>query len=98
MADWISVKERLPETKHKRFLSRHTLSDPVYVTVKGTYGNDVCPVPCVYRSDGNWYIDKDSLVLWIRLDVFDVIDGPISEDVVAWMPLLTPFKENRRVS
>ncbi len=77
------------------------ISDPVYITIrmapKDTIGqNVVCPIPCILSSNGNWYVDGDSLDGWVNIDDYDSgIEDPFSSDVevVAWRPVLEPYKE-----
>jgi hypothetical protein len=93
MSEWISVKERLPEFKHSLLFGEY--SDPVYITYRMNNRAYVCPIPCIYHSSGNWYTDAESLKEWVNLDDYDDnTDTPIASDVIAWKPLLEPYRED----
>ena len=97
MNNWISVKERLPELVNDRssrfFVDRR--SDPVYVTTKWENKRQVLPIPCILHSNGNWYIDDDSLKEWVNLnDYNDGTDDPLKVEVIAWRPMMEPYNDD----
>ncbi len=99
---WIPVSERLPELNINVGTKRYPImkSDPVYITIrmasKDTIGqNVVCPIPCSFFSNGNWYVDGDSLDGWVNIDDYDSgIEEPFSSnvEVVAWRPMFEPYE------
>ncbi len=97
--DWIPARERLPELNINIGTKKYPLmiSAPVYITIKDTIGqNVVCPIPCILSSNGNWYIDGNSLDGWINIDsYYSGIEDPFSSDVevVAWRPMFEPYEE-----
>ncbi len=95
MNKWISVKERLPELKIKKRFGDYLVSEPVYITYKHNGKNYVCPIPCIFHSNGNWYNDADALEEWVCLDDYDdKTDAPIMAEVIAWMPMMEPYDKN----
>lgn len=100
---WIPTEERLPELNINIGTRKDPLmiSEPVYITIRAasrdTIGqNIVCPIPCFLSSNGNWYVDGNSLDGWVEVDSYDSgIEEPFSSnvEVVAWRPMLEPYEE-----
>jgi len=86
--EWVSVKERLPETDYELW------SDPVLVTRKAYYPNgekwynvemavyceELLSSDGIYRDTPGWAIGKD---------VYN------TKCIVAWMPLPEPYIEDK---
>lgn len=100
MNNWISVKDKLPELKNKIPWSHNNMvSDPVYITCRHNDRNYTCPIPCILHSNGNWYNDAASIKEWVNLDSNDdITEDPIKTEVIAWMPMMEPYDENKAVN